>query len=273
MTNPRLPALLALALATTPLASAGTATTPLPSNSPNRVAPAPNCMDARGLREMNQVSDTHISLRAADQSTWKVTFKESCPGLMASPNPQILAEESWVCGTGQERVVADGKDCGIASVQPMTRKDFAEEARQADRGGIATLAAVNVKESKRTLRGSTSYCFDTRHVRSYGDNIKGFTVQTNPSRSGGNREYVVEVGANCRALMHSPAIQFRSGFGTSLICGNPGDVVVMISQPNAPGGGDATGEDLSFINRSAGLPRASLGIGDRCDVLAVYPAG
>lgn len=273
MTKSRLSALLALAMAAVPLASAETTTAPLPADSPNRVAPAPNCMDARGLREMNQVSDTHISLRAADQSTWKVTFKDSCPGLMASPNPRILAEESWVCGTGNERVHADGQDCGIASIEPMSRKDFAEEARLADRGGVPTLAAINVKEHKRTLRGASSYCFDTRHVRSYGDNQKGFTVQTNPKRSGGNREYVVEVGANCRALMHSPSIQFRSGFGTSLICGNPGDVVVMTSQVNAPAGGDMTGEDLSFINRSAGLPRADMGIGDRCDVLAVYPAG
>jgi len=273
MTKSRRSALLALAVAAIPLASAEATTTALPGDSHTRVAPAPNCMDARGLREMNQVSGTHISLRAADQSTWKVSFKDNCPGLTASANPRILAEESWVCGTGHERIVADGKDCVVASVEPMTRRDFAEEARQADRSGVATLAAVNVKEARRTLRGSTSYCFDTRHVRSYGDNVKGFTVQTNPKRSGGNKEYVVEVGANCRALMHSPAIQFRSGFGTSMICGNPGDVVVMTSQPNAPSGGDISGEDLSFINRSAGLPRADMGIGDRCDVLAVYPAG
>lgn len=224
-----------------------------------RVPPAPGCMDARGLQEMNQVTPHTVSLRAADDSTWQVTFTNDCPGLKVSDKPRILAKDSWVCGTGNDYVVAGDLACPIASVQPISRRDFASEARQSDREPL-TLPTVNVQQAKRTLRGSPSYCFDTRHVRGYGDNAKGFTVQTNPRRSGGNAEYVVEVSNNCRGLTHSPAVQFRSGFGTSLICGNSGDVVEI----QAP---------TDNADRTGGLRTSFVGSGDRCDILAVYPAG
>ncbi|WP_282297931.1 hypothetical protein [Stenotrophomonas sp. PS02289] len=268
MTKSRLSALLALAMAASPLASAEPTTSPLPGQLPERVAPAKHCMDTRAIREMNQVSDTSVSLRAADLSTWRVTFKESCPGVTYATNPRIVGDDSWVCGTGKERVLLDNSECGIASVQRITPREFAVEARQADRAKLPMLAAVNVKEEKRTLRGSPSYCFDTRNVRGYGDDVKGFMVQTNAKRSGGHSKYVVEVGANCRALVRSPEIQFRSGFGTSMICGNPGDVVVVNDPVNYP----PFAEDY-FLDRNEGLRKADIGVGDRCDVLAVYPAG
>lgn len=257
--------MLALAVACVPLASAETSS-PLPGQSEARVPPAPGCMDTRGVREMNQVSPDNISLQAADKSTWRITFNEACPGVMASTNPRIVTEDGWVCGSGKERVLTDSAACGVASVAPISRRDFAVEARQTERSSVETLAAVNVKEQKRTLRGSPSYCFDTRHVRGYGDNVKGLSVQTNPKRSGGHSEYIVEVGAMCRSLVHSPEIQFRSGFGTSMICGNAGDVVVVNQPVNAPFGSDG------FIDRNAGLRKADIGIGDRCEILAVYPA-
>jgi hypothetical protein len=266
VTNIRLPALLAVALAATFAAHADTTTSPLPGQVSPRVSPSPNCMDARGVREMNQVTPDTISLRAADQSTWRVTFTGACPDVMASTNPRILAEDSWVCGTGKERVTTDSANCTVASIAPISSREFAAEARQTDRNGVATLAAVTVQEEQRTLRGSPSYCFNTRHVRGYADNAKGFTVQTNARRSGGHGEYVVEVGANCRSLVHSPEIQFRSGFGTNMICGNPGDVVVVNQPINAPG------ESGIPMDRNAGLRKADIGIGDRCDVLAVYPS-
>lgn len=238
-------------LSTVTAASASTAS-PLPDQGVTRTAPSANCMDARGLREMNQVSPDTLSVRAADQSTWRITFADACPNVLASPHPQVLAKEGWVCGNGDERVVTDTAHCRVQSVAPISSKEFAWEARQNDRDGLQTLATVNVTERKRTLRGSPSYCFNTRHVRGYGDNAKGFTVQTNPKRSGGFSEYVVEVGATCRGLLHSPEIHFRSGFGTSMICGHPGDTVVL-HQPE------------EFHNR-----RSMLSV-DRCEVLAVYP--
>jgi hypothetical protein len=209
-------------------------------------------MDARGLREMNQVSPNTASVRAADQSTWRITFADACPNLLASPSPRIMAKEGWVCGNGDEHVLTDTASCRVSSVAPISLKEFAKEARQTDRNGIPTLATVTVKEHKRTLRGSPSYCFNTRHVRGYGENAKGFTVQTNPRRSGGFSEYVVETGVSCRGLMNSPEIHFRSGFGTNMICGHPGDAVVL-HQPE------------EFSNRRDMLSN------DRCEILAVYP--
>lgn len=266
MTAARLTTLLAVAAAAF-AAHADTTTSPLPGQPDNRVPPAPNCMDARGLREMNQVTPDSISLRAADQSTWRITFAGACPDLMAAPNPRIVAEDSWVCGAGKARVVTETGHCAVATVAPLSQREFAAEARASERNGVSTLAAVNVNEKKRTLRGSPSYCFDTRHLRGYSENVRGFTVQTNARRSGGFSEYVVEVGANCRALVHSPEIQFRSGFGTSLICGNPGDVVVVNQTVNYP-----TLDEETFMDRNQGLRRADIGVGDRCDVLAVYPS-
>ncbi|WP_282297930.1 hypothetical protein [Stenotrophomonas sp. PS02289] len=227
--------------------------------STSQAAPAA-CMDARELKEMKQITPNSIALLASDQTTWQVNFQNECPGLMAAGKPKILAKDGQVCGTGNEFVRAGGRDCAIATVQQISRRDFADIARQADRSPLTTLPTVNVSEAKRTLRGSPSYCFDTRHVRSYGDNAKGFIVQTNPRRSGGNREYVVEVANNCRALMHSPAIQFKSGYGTSLICGNPGDVIIVQEQPQAS-------------ERAAVLRDTLVTAGERCDVLSVYPAG
>lgn len=213
---------------------------------------------------MNQVAPDNISLLAADQSTWRITFHDACPGLMAAADPRVAAPESWVCGTGEERVLAGERSCAIATVQPITRREFAQEARRSDHAGIATLETVNVKERKRTFRGSPSYCFATRDVRSWSETAQGFTVETRPRSADAHRRYVVEVGAVCRSLMHSPAIRFRSGYSTGIICGNKGDVVEVL--PHV----EPTIDTL--IDRDAHLAKGDVGVGDRCNILAVYPA-
>lgn len=220
-----------------------------------RVPPAASCLDAQDMRELNQISPRSVSLLTGDQSTWRITFTEDCPGILDAATARLEAPRGWACGTPHERVVVDGRHCPVAAVARIPRSEFAAEARQTDRQPMPTLPTVNVAGTRRSFRGSPSYCFTARSVRSWGEDSKGLLVQTNPRTSGGNREYRIEVAGFCDALISSPTINFRSGFQNGLICGNPGDRIEMI-QP---------------IDNDPRLNLSSSGLRRHCQILAVYP--
>lgn len=259
------PALLALAVVCVPLAAAQS-TSPVAPQTSARVAPGPTCMDAKGLLEMNQVNPGSISLLAADQSAWRLNFASACPGVLDAAQPRVVATDSWVCGGGQERVLADDRSCTVASVERISRREFSQDARQTTRSPIPTLESVSVTQTRRTFRGSPSYCFSTRDVRGWNENSRGITVETNPRRAGGHRYYVVEVGTLCRSLVNSPQLRFHSGFNSGVICGNPGDRVEILPII------DPSIEALSDGPAKSNLASMSINrVADRCDILAVYP--
>ncbi|MEG0182410.1 MAG: hypothetical protein RR704_02980 [Stenotrophomonas sp.] len=258
----RFPALLAILAVGLPLTTAH-AESPAPVSAA-RTAPGPHCMDAKGLLEMNQSSPDSITLLDRHQSPWRLRFNAACPRLLAAEDPRIAAVDSWVCGTGDERVMAGDTTCTVAAVERISRREFAQQAKQNDVARPVTLDAVNVTEHRRTFRGSPSYCFSTRHVRGWSDSAQGVTVETNPRYSGGYRHYVIEVAPSCRGLVHSPQLRFHSGFKTGVICGHPGDMLEVIPTVDPI---------LDAIAERGYLPEPPINRTQaRCEILAVYPA-
>lgn len=245
-------ALLGLALTCLPLAAAAVA-----PREPTRIAPGAGCLDARGLRDLNQTDADSVTVLAADYQPWRVRFQSACPGVDDAAEAVLEAPSGWACGGPDERVRVDGRLCPIASVARIDAREFAAQAKLSDARTLKTLPTVQVaatSETRSRFGASPAYCFSARALRSWSEDPKGIKVETHPKQSGGNRYYRVELGTYCPEVSNAPEISFRSGFGNGLICGNPGDRM-MASQP-MPG-------DL----RRQSNPRNSLG----CAVLAVYP--
>ncbi|WP_312238962.1 hypothetical protein [Stenotrophomonas sp.] len=245
-------ALLALALICLPVTAA--AVTP---REPARVAPGPTCLDARGLRDMNQTDADSVTVLDADQQPWRVHFQSACPGVDDAADAVLEAPSGWACGGPRERVRIDGRHCPIASVARIDAREFAAEAKLSDARTVKSLPTVQVQAASETgsrFRASPAYCFSARALRSWSEDPDGIKVETNPKQSGGNRYYRVELGTYCPEVTNAPEIAFRSGFGNGLICGNPGDRI--IASQALPG-------DL----RRQSNPRNYLG----CAVMAVYP--
>ncbi|WP_164136725.1 DUF6491 family protein [Stenotrophomonas maltophilia] len=191
-----------------------------------RAPPAPHCMDAVGVQEVEQASPRSIALRAASGQAYRIDFSEDCPGVRAATTLKLEAPAGWACGRPSERVVVDGRSCAVSAVTPVQNRDYASVARDSDRLRTATLPAMTIRERKevrRSFGGSPSYCFATRNVRAWSSDPQGMLVETNPRRNGGHRYYRVELGSHCRQLDRAPQLSFHSGLQNGLICGNPGD--------------------------------------------------
>jgi hypothetical protein len=243
--------MLGLALSCLPLTAAAA------PREPNRIAPGPACLDARGLRDMNQTDADSVTVLATDYQPWRVHFQSACPGVDDAAEAVLEAPAGWACGGANEPVRVDGRDCAIASVQRIDAREFAAQAKLSDARAVTTLPTVQVAanpETRSRFRASPAYCFSARALRSWSEDPNGIKVETNPAQSGGNRYYRVELGTYCPEVTNAPEISFRSGFGNGLICGNPGDR--MIASQAMPG-------DL----RRQSNPRNYLG----CAVMAVYP--
>ncbi|MCF7749821.1 hypothetical protein KQ945_03600 [Bacillus subtilis subsp. subtilis] len=223
---------------------------------PLRSAPAPDCLDARNLREMLQTDPDSVTVLDAHAQPWRIRFQAPCPGVSDAAQAVLEAPAGWACGGKGEQVQVDGRRCPIASVARISERAFAQQARDSDAYAINTLATVQVaaSETRGRFRGSPSYCFAARHLRSWSEDPNGVVVEMNPRRAGGNRFYRVELGTRCPEIGSSPEISFQSGFGNGLICGNYGDR--LVASQDIPG-------DLRRMSN----PRHYLG----CPVTAVYP--
>ena len=227
-----------------------------------RTPPAPHCMDAVGVQEVEQASPRSIALRAASGQAYRIDFAEDCPGVRAATTLKLEAPAGWACGRPSERVVVDGHSCAVSAVTPVQARDYASVARDSDSLRTATLPALTIRQRKDVRRGfggSASYCFATRNVRAWSSDPQGMLVETNPHRNGGHRYYRVELGSHCRQLDRAPQLSFRSGMQNGLICGNPGDHVLAAGFEN----GDLRSDGL------APLPQYTRGA---CTIQAVYPA-
>lgn len=227
-----------------------------------RVPPAPHCMDAVGVQEVEQASPRSIALRAASGQAYRIDFSEDCPGVRSATTLKLDAPAGWACGRPSERVVVDGRSCAVSAVTPVEDRDYASVARESDRLLTATLPALTISERKEVRRGfggSPSYCFAIRNVRSWSSDQQGLLVETNPRRNGGNRYYRVDLGSHCRQLDRTPEVSFSSGMQNGLICGNPGDRIVAAEFEQ----GDLRRDEL------APLPQYTR---QSCTIQAVYPA-
>ncbi|MBA0445931.1 DUF6491 family protein [Stenotrophomonas maltophilia] len=227
-----------------------------------RTPPAPHCMDAVGVQEVEQASPRSIALRAASGQAYRIDFKEDCPGVRVATTLKLEAPAGWACGRPSERVVVDGRSCAVSAVTPVQNRDYAGVARDSDRLHTATLPALTIRERKevrRSFGGSPSYCFATRNVRGWSSDPQGMLVETNPRRNGGHRYYRVELGSHCRQLDRAPRLSFHSGLQNGLICGNPGDRIMTA---------EFEADDLRN-DSIAPLPQYTR---SSCRIQAVYPA-
>jgi hypothetical protein len=231
-------------------------------------APSADCLDARAVVQARQIDPQRLLIET-EQARHALTLAGSC-ATQADTEVSLLSPHGWVCGGrgDVEFVRAGAQRCAIDQVLPLSAKAYAAELREADRqlaaggtpsGSAPTLAAVEVHakapDSTRFLR-STAYCFDPRWVRGFSSDAKGLLVDTSPRRSGGNRQYRVELGHSCPELQMSQAVSFHSGVGGA-ICGNAGDHARPIR--GIPEGFDPGGID--------GVRFSAAG----CPIVAVYP--
>lgn len=256
---------LPLALASVfPLAAQAQAPTTAPAT--GRIAPAQHCLDARDVRQVEQETPAAMAVRDGRGQAYRIDFTAACPGINEASALRLEAPSGWACGRPSEQVVVDGRRCDVGSVTPIDNREFASTARQSGRLYASTLPRVDVTAKGKPTRGgdsprhtfqtSPAFCFAPRHVRSWSEDSQGVVVETNPRRNGGIRYYRVELAGSCSILAGAQEVNFESGFGNGLICGNPGDRMVMLPSPFG-------GEDLR-----ASTPRFAR---PSCGVLAVYP--
>lgn len=266
-------AVIAAALSATPATSAVV-----------RTPPAPNCLDARDVREVFQPDARTLALVQSDGRRYRVDLADACPDIDGATRTRMLAANGWMCGAGNEYVAVGETLCPVAAVEPITSAEYAGHARasQTSPDGSTTLANVVVKgEKRRGFAASHSYCFSPRHVRGWSEDPKGLVVEVNPRRSSGNRYYRVELVRSCPHLSGPVEIAFRSGMGIGVICGNPGDDIRTGTRGNsALGFQSVSGQGLPLV-ASNGRPSdflmtgsdalQVLGAKSGCPIRAVYP--
>lgn len=228
-----------------------------------RMPPAAHCLDARDVVQMEQATPSAIAVRGGNGQTYRLDFSAACPGINEAASVRLDAPEGWACGAAGEQLVVSGRRCEVSSVQLIDNREFALTAKESSQQFAATLPTVTVSAKdgtgesapRHTFQASTDYCFATRHVRSWSEQPGGVVVETNPRRSGGNRFYQIELAGSCTLLAGAHAVDFQSGFHNGLICGNPGDRMVMLP----------SGVDRDIRESTPRFARPG------CPVLAVYP--
>lgn len=236
-----------------------------------RVPPAPGCLDARQVAELRQPAPTTLALVTTDRRYYRIALAQACPGVETAEHATLLARDGWVCGQPREFLQYDAGRCPIAAAEEIDSARHAALARLAD-AAISTLPTVQVSAhgapARRGFRGSYSYCFNPRHVRSWSEDPQGLSVDVSPRRSGGHHRYRIELLGHCPALVSTPMLRFESGLGIGIICGNAGDVLVA-SFAKAPPVVETSGPDLGSMGEVARRIRRTER--SRCGIAAVYP--
>lgn len=249
-----------------------------------RVPPAPQCLDAREVREVFQPDAQTFAVVQSDGQRYRIDLGGACPAIDGGARARLLAADGWMCGAGNEYVAVGPELCPVTGVAPITPAEYAGHARASQTGpdGSTTLAHVVVKgERRRGFAASHSYCFSPRHVRGWSEDPRGLVVEVNPNRSDGNRYYRVELVRSCPHLSGPVEIAFHSGMGIGVICGNPGDDIRTGTRgASVFGPTPAHGAGLPLV-ASHGRPAEFLTTGsDRlqmlgarsgCPIRAVYP--
>lgn len=223
--------------------------------------PAPYCMDARAMSEVRQPDARTLAVMLDSGARYRVELADECPAAAVTGTAAIVARDGWVCGLNEEHVRDGERRCAVSGLARIDAEQYARLALQAQRvGGIPTLDTVSVQAGRRRgFAGSRSYCLDTRDMRGWREDGDGLVVQVAPIRTGGIREYRVELAGACPELASTTAVQLRSGIGMSAVCGNPGDRVELVPH-EAPAGAFMTRPDQYGIAARHG-----------CAIALVYP--
>jgi hypothetical protein len=149
-------------------------------------APTPPCLDARQVAELQQASPRQLAALDRSGQRFRIDLGEDCPGSQGA-RAQLLARGGRICGSEGEAVRIGATTCPIVAVATVDAREYAGLARAA--GALAndtettTLETVEVRgERRRGFGGSSSYCFDTRYLRSWSEDGKGMLVEVAPKR-------------------------------------------------------------------------------------------
>lgn len=212
--------------------------------------PQPGCLDARIVETVHVLSETRLAVASSDGRRFAIELVSACADALA-PGAQLglLARDGWVCGGGNEFVKVQGAEglCPIGSIGPVDSREFARLAREA---GSLTLAQFEVRGRKAGFGGSADFCFQAGQVRSWSEANGGLQVVVGQRGRRGSRSYRVELDDTCPDLGRFENVDFQSGVGNGLICGNTGDVVIVQ-------------DDGATVGTSR--------LGSRCVVSEVYP--
>ncbi len=227
-----------------------------------RVAPSPDCLDARAMREMLQAGPRLFVASDREGNRFRIDVAQECEGGRGSVT--VLAPGGWVCGTGGEAVRTAQAQCPVSGLTRIDAREYARLARGKDDATgeddtTPTLEATEVREARpRGFAGSPNYCFTPRYLRAWSESPDGLQVEVSPRHPGGHRFYRVELAGSCPDLFRAQEIAFHSAMDLGMICGNPGDTVRVV---------DA--EARLFGARQRHPPPGSLA----CAIGAVYPIG
>jgi hypothetical protein len=262
------------------LASASIATA---SPAEVRQPPAEHCLDTRQVDSVYQPNDTQL-LVASGHKHYQLTLSSACPGLTQADGLSLRAPQGFVCGSGQETVVAGNQRCPVVAITTIDSRSYAQGARQSQHhsnrqtGTLETVevtAKAGVDRNQRFAHGfvgTSDYCFDPAQMRSWTETPEGLQVTVNPRRNQGNATYAVELSGSCPMLSSSPSVFFRSGMGLGVICGNAGDRVLAVRDTfvneHTPALAHAGSYRLEPLAAGGNMATAVTG---QCSIQAVYP--
>lgn len=233
MIRTRLPPMPTLALA----ALVATAAAP----GQERVPPAPDCIDARTLRDVHQADARTLAMRADDGTRALVALDTDCPGIASGSDVVTLGHGGWLCGAPGEAVRSAALACPIAGVRIVDAREYADAVRRAQ-GQIRTFEPVVVTgRDRRGFAGTTDYCVRVDILRGWQEDAQGLRVEVSPRRAGGNRYYRIETEGGCGGMLNASTLRLVSGMGLGVVCGNPGDRVVFGHSRAGAGAGAGTG--------------------------------
>ncbi|MGY0560556.1 hypothetical protein ACW7G2_07545 [Luteimonas sp. A277] len=204
----------------------------------HRVAPGPDCIDARGLVDVHQADAHTLAMRATDGTRALVELGIDCPGIVTGANVTTLGHGGWLCGAPGEAVRSGSRSCPIAIVRVVDTREYAEVVRRAREEHISTFDPVVVSAPRqRGFVGTTDYCLRVDALRGWQEDVAGLRVEVSPRRAGGNRHYRIETDGGCGNMTNAETLRLVSGMGLGMVCGNPGDRVVFDrAQPPAAAG-------------------------------------
>lgn len=256
-----------------------------PGSTTERMPPADHCLDARQVIEVFQSDGHTLAVATSGGARYRVQLQQACEDIASEPGATMLASEGWVCGVGNEFVATDDRTCPINAVARIDPGEYAAHARTSHTSadGTVTLSTVTVEGKRRHgFAASSNYCLNPRHVRGWSEGPEGLLVEVNPSRSGGNRYYRVELARSCPQLVGGSSMALHSGLGIGLVCGNPGDRVLSGTRMAGPssGMGSRASAHQPLMLATGRPPEMMMTGSDRlqnlgaklgCPISAVYP--
>jgi len=192
-------------------------------------APGPDCLDARAIERAHAVDEHTLAIDA--EGGWFVVAHSG--GCALDGAGELLARDGWLCGADGEFVRSGERLCPIRSVTRIDGRTYAGLAAAAHQRTLGVDAAVTAPLEVQApaprrpgFRGDSSYCFSPVAVRGWHVDGRELVVQAAPRRNGGKRSDRVALDAPCPELTWADAVEFVSGVGVGMICGNPGDRVL-----------------------------------------------